>query len=156
ISEQSIRNLSSRLRGRVVRPADKEYEVARRVANRAIDRRPALIVRCAGADDVLQAIEFARTNDLLVAVRGGGHSFAGKSICDGGIVIDLSSMKDVRVDPDRRIAVAEPGVTLGDFDQATQAYGLVTPLGTVPQTGIAGLTLGGGIGWVIGRYGLAC
>jgi FAD/FMN-containing dehydrogenase len=156
VSEETVRRFANGLRGRLILPADSEYETARRVANPAIDRRPAMIVRCAGREDVVRAIEFARTHDLVVAVRGGGHSFAGKSTCDGGMVIDLSTMKNVRVDPLRRTAIAGPGATLGDLDEATQQHGLVTPLGTVPQTGIAGLTLGGGIGWILGKYGLSC
>jgi len=156
VSEETVQRFANGLRGCLIVPADSEYEKARRVANRAIDCHPAIIVRCAGREDVVRAIEFARTHDLVVAVRGGGHSFAGKSTCDDGMVIDLSLMKGVQVDPVRRTATAQGGATLGDVDQATQLHGLVTPLGTVPQTGIAGLTLGGGIGWILGEYGLSC
>jgi FAD/FMN-containing dehydrogenase len=121
-----------------------------------IDKRPAMIARCAGTGDVINAVNFARTHDLLVAVRGGGHSVAGKSVCDGGILIDLSTMKGMRVDPARRTVQAQPGLRLGEFDRETQAFGLATTLGIVSNTGIAGLTLGGGIGWLNGKYGLAC
>jgi hypothetical protein len=154
--EATVQALQASLRGALLRPGDEGYEAARRVRNWAIDRCPGLIVRCAGADDVIRAVNFARSHDLLVAVRGGGHSYAGHSTCDGGIVIDLSSMKGIEVDPERRVARAEAGLTLGEFDQATQAFGLVTPLGTVAETGIAGLTLGGGFGWLMGKYGLSC
>ena len=119
-----------------------------------IDRRPALIVRCAGVADVIDAVNFARTNSLLVAVRGGGHNAAGNAVCDGGIVIDLSPMKGIHVDPMRRTARAEGGVTWGEFDRETQAFGLATTGGLVSTTGIAGLTLGGGIGWLMGKHGL--
>jgi FAD/FMN-containing dehydrogenase len=151
-----IERLRQSLRGRLIVPADAGYERARRVWNWMMDRRPALIVRSAETRDVVLAVETAHSLGLPVAVRGGGHSFAGKSTCDGGIVIDLSAMKGIRVDPVARTAVAEPGLTLGELDRATQAHALATPLGTVPQTGIAGLTLGGGVGWLNGKHGLSC
>ncbi len=121
-----------------------------------IDKRPALIVRCAGVDDIVGCIDFARSHYLLVAIRGGGHNVAGNAVCDGGIVIDLSRMKSVRVHPATRTALAEAGTTLGEFDRQTQAFGLATTGGIVSTTGIAGLTLGGGIGWLMGKFGLAC
>src|SRR5437016_12529463 len=121
-----------------------------------IDKRPSLIVRCGYPADVVNAVKFARKHTLLVAVRGGGHSVAGKSGCDGGLLIDLSLMKEIHVDPENRRARAQPGLRLGEFDRATQAHGLATPLGIVSNTGIAGLTLGGGIGWLNGKFGLAC
>ena len=121
-----------------------------------IDKRPALIVRCVGVADVIQAVNFARTHDLLVAVRGGGHNVAGNAVCDGGLMIDLSPMKSVHVDPVRRTARAEPGATWRDFDHETQAFGLATTGGVIPTTGVAGLTLGGGLGWLMGSYGLSC
>jgi FAD/FMN-containing dehydrogenase len=121
-----------------------------------IDRRPLLIARCAGAADVIACIGFAREHDLPVSVRGGGHSIAGKAICDDGLMIDLSAMKSVRVDPARRTVRAEPGVTIGEFDRETQAFGLATTMGVISTTGIGGLTLGGGMGWLIGKHGLAC
>jgi FAD/FMN-containing dehydrogenase len=120
-----------------------------------IDRRPALIVRCTGVADVIAAVQFARTHELLVAVRGGGHSVAGHAVCEGGLMIDLSRMKGLRVDPVQRTAHAQPGLTLGEFDRETQAFGLATPMGIFSTTGIAGLTLGGGYGWLARSYGLA-
>jgi len=121
-----------------------------------IDRRPALIARCVGAADVISCVRFAREHDLPVSVRGGGHSIAGNAVCDDGLVIDLSRMKTIRVDPVRRLARADPGLLLGEFDRETQAFGLATTLGTLSITGIAGLTLGGGLGWLMGKHGLAC
>lgn len=120
-----------------------------------IDRRPAVIARCAGAADVIACVRFARENDLLVSVRGGGHSVAGKSVCDGGLMIDMSAMKGIRVDPTRRTARAQTGLLLGEFDRETQAFGLATTLGVIPAVGIAGLTLGGGWGQLHGKCGLA-
>jgi FAD/FMN-containing dehydrogenase len=148
--------LRSSLTGTLVLPDDAAYDEARSVWNASIDRRPAVVVRCGGVDDVARALDFAQQHDLVVAVRGGGHSFAGKSTCDGGLVIDLSPMKRVEVDVANRVARAEGGCTLADFDAATTALGLATTMGTAPPTGIAGLTLGGGIGWLMSRHGLAC
>jgi FAD/FMN-containing dehydrogenase len=156
IEENVIQHFKASLRGKLLRPGENGYDTARRVPNWTFDKYPGLIVRCTGAADVIRAVDFARSHDLLLAVRGGGHSFSGKSTCDGGLVIDLSAMKGIEVDPDRRSARAEAGLTLGEFDQATQAFGLATPLGTIPPTGIAGLTLGGGFGWLMGKYGLSC
>jgi FAD/FMN-containing dehydrogenase len=121
-----------------------------------IDRRPALIVCCSGPADVIHAVNFARTNNLLVSVRGGGHNAAGNAVCDGGIVIDLSQMKGVQVDPERRTARVQGGVTWGELDHETQVFGLATPGGVVSTTGVAGLTLGGGLGWLRRKYGLSC
>jgi FAD/FMN-containing dehydrogenase len=148
--------LASSLEGRLVLPGDDTYDEARAVWNAAIDRRPAAIARCAIAGDVARAIEFARTHDLPIAVRGGGHSFAGKGTCDDGIVIDCSPMKEVVVEPTRGVVRVAGGCTLADVDEATHPFGLATPTGTAPPTGVAGLTLGGGLGWIMGRYGLAC
>ncbi len=151
-----IANLREALTGSVVIPSDPEYDHARAVWNGMIDRYPALVARCATAGDVIAAVAFALAHDLPVAVRGGGHSVAGHSTCDGGIVIDLSPMKQIDVDPNARIARAGAGVTWGELDSATQEYGLATPGGVFSRTGIAGLTLGGGYGWLSATYGLSC
>lgn len=140
--------------GDVVRPGDAGYDDARSVWNGMIDKYPAFIARCTGVADVIDAVNFARENDVLIAVRGGGHNVAGNAVCDGGIVIDLSEMTGVRVDPDAKTVRAEAGATLADLDRETQVFGLATPLGNVSMTGIAGLTLGGGMGWLRRKYGL--
>jgi FAD/FMN-containing dehydrogenase len=140
--------------GQLVRPADPGYEQHRRIWNGSIDRSPALIARCAGVADVIHAVRFAREHGLTVAVRSGGHSFPGHSVCDGGLVIDLASMKGVRVDPEAGTARAQAGVLLGELDRETQEFGLAVPAGIVTHTGLAGLTLGGGIGWLMRKYGL--
>jgi FAD/FMN-containing dehydrogenase len=147
-------DLKAQLHGELICPKDRGYDASRKVWNGAIDRYPALIVRCADVVDVVHAVQFAREHHLLVAVRGGGHSVSGSSVCNGGMVIDLSRMKGIWVDPVQRIAWAQAGLTLGEFVQATQAYGLATTTGTVGGTGLAGLTLGGGLGWFMGKYGL--
>jgi FAD/FMN-containing dehydrogenase len=156
LDDSVIDKFASGLRGDLLRPGHPAYDTARRVWNGMIDKRPALIARCAGTVDVLATITFAREHDLLVSVRGGGHNYAGKAVCDRGLVIDLSPMKGIHVDPDRRTARAQGGVRLGEFDRETQAFGLATTLGVNTDTGIAGLTLGGGYGWLGGAYGLAC
>jgi FAD/FMN-containing dehydrogenase len=152
----AVQQYVAALRGDLLTPDDPEYDQARRVWNHMIDKRPALIARCASEADVLRSIEFARERDLTVAVRGGGHSVAGYATCDDGLLIDLSQMKGLRIDAAHRTATAQPGLRLGEFDRATQEVGLATPLGIVANTGIAGLTLGGGLGWLNGKYGLAC
>jgi FAD/FMN-containing dehydrogenase len=139
--------------GEVIRPRDSAYDEARKVWNGAIDRRPAAIVRCVEVSDVVAAVRFARERDLLVSVRGGGHGVGGHAVCDAGLVIDLSPMKAIVVEPSRRTARAEAGVLWGEFDRATQAFGLATTGGVVTHTGIAGLTLGGGIGWLMRKHG---
>jgi FAD/FMN-containing dehydrogenase len=149
----SIESLRTTLRGEVIMPSGASYETARRVWNAMIDKRPLLIVACVGVADVIATVNFARENHLPLAVRGGGHSVAGNGTCDGGIVLDFSRMKSVRVDPARRTARAEAGVLWQEFDHETQAFGLATTGGTVGDTGIAGLTLGGGFGWLSGKYG---
>ena len=153
-NEGAMPTFGSGLRGDLIRPGDERYEAARRVWNGAIDRRPGLIARCRGVADVVGCVRFARDHDLPVAVRGGGHNVAGTAVCDGGLVIDLSAMKGMRVDPVGRTAWAEPGLTWGEFDRETQASGLATTGGIVTHTGIAGLTLGGGIGWLMRKHGL--
>jgi FAD/FMN-containing dehydrogenase len=152
----SIQALTASLRGRTLQPGDDGFDAARHIWNGMIDRTPAVIVRCAEAADVVAAVNFAREQGLALAVRGGGHSAAGSSMCDGGLVIDLSPMKSIQVDQARSTARAEAGVTWGEFDAATQAVGLATTGGVVSTTGIAGLTLGGGIGWLGRTHGMSC
>src|SRR5215475_4394178 len=143
------------LRGQLLTAADAGYDPARRLWNAMIDKRPALIVRCEGAADVGKAVRFAATHALRVSVRGGGHNVAGTAVCDGGLMIDLSPMKGIRVDPVRQTAWAQAGLTWGEFDVETQAFGLATTGGQISTTGISGLTLGGGLGWLMRRFGLA-
>ena len=147
--------LRARLRGELVLPQDPDYDEVRRVFNAMIDRRPAAIARCADTDDVVVAVGFARDHGLPLTVRGGGHAVPGYAVADGGLMVDLSLMKGIAVDPERRVAVAQPGLRLGEFVVATERYGLVSPTGTVSDTGLAGLTLGAGYGWLNGKYGLA-
>lgn len=156
VNNAMVDALDANLRGELLRPDDNGYDTARAVWNGMIDKRPALIARCTGAADVIQCVRFAREHDLLVSVRGGGHNYAGKSVCDHGLMIDLAPMKGMRVDPVRRVAWAQSGLRLGEFDRETQAFGLATTLGVNTDTGIAGLTLGGGYGWLGGKHGLAC
>ena len=157
LGEATIQELRETVRGEIVTPADDGYAEASRIWNGAHDgRRPALIVRCTGAADVIAAVGFARSNDLRIAVRGGGHSVAGFSTIDDGIVIDLSGMNGVRVDPAARRAIVDGGAVWADVDYETQAHGLATTGGLISTTGVAGLTLGGGIGWAMRKFGLAC
>jgi hypothetical protein len=155
LDDAAVEGLRARFRGALVRPKDASYDEHRRIWNGSIDRHPALIARCAGVADVMAAVGFASELGLLVAVRGGGHSFPGLSSCDGGIVIDLSPMKGIRVDPDARTVRVQAGVLLGELDNETQAFGLAAPAGIVTHTGVAGLTLGGGIGWLHRKLGLS-
>jgi len=146
--------LRDAIHGSVIEPGDERYDAARAIWNGAIDRRPACVARCTGVADVVAAVRFARERDLLVAVRAGGHGVGGHAICDGGLVIDLSPMKGIRVDPVARTARAEAGVLWGELDRETQLHGLATVGGIVTHTGIAGLTLGGGIGWLMRKHGV--
>jgi FAD/FMN-containing dehydrogenase len=155
VGKAALDDLRARLRGVVLAPADAEYDEVRRIHNGMFLRRPALIARCLGTSDVVEAVRFARARDLELAVRGGGHSVAGKSVCEGGMMLDLSLMKGVHVDPAGRTVRAQAGVTWGDFNRETQLHGLATTGGVVSTTGIAGLTLGGGLGWLMGKHGLA-
>lgn len=154
VSAAAIEAFTARLRGRVLVATDAAYDEARTIWNGMIDRRPGLIVQCAGAADVVNAVRFAAENQLLVAVRGGGHNIAGNAVCDGGMVIDLTPMKSVRVDATTKTAWVEPGATLADLDMETQAFRLALPTGINSTTGIAGLTLGGGFGWITRKFGL--
>src|SRR5690348_13680623 len=149
-----IDELTEGFEGEVLLPTHPEYADARKIWNAMIDKRPALIARCATTSDVVRGVNFARENGLLLAVRSGGHNIAGSALVDDGLVIDLSQMKAARVDPARRRVTIEAGATLADLDAATQAYGLATPIGINSTTGIAGLTLGGGFGWLSRRYGM--
>lgn len=153
---EAIEGLKSNLAGDVLVPESSAYEEARKVWNGMIDKRPRAIVRCSGVNDVVAAVKFARDSDSLVAVRGGGHNAAGLAVCDDGLVIDLSAMRDVQVHPEAKRARAQGGATWSDFDKATSQHGLATTGGAISTTGIAGLTLGGGIGYLMRRYGLAC
>ena len=152
----AVQEFKASLRGTLLQPGDPDYDQARKVWNGMIDKRPAMIARCAGVSDVIQSVNFARAHNLIVAVRGGGHNVGGNAVCDGGLTIDLSPMKSVRVDPARRLARAEAGLTWREFDRETQAFGLATTGGQISATGIAGLTLGGGWGYLARRYGLSC
>ena len=156
LDDATVQDFTASLRGGVLRPTDEGYDEARKIHNGMIDRRPTLIARCAGVADVITSIRFARDQRLLVSVRGGGHSIPGFSVCDGGLMIDLSHMRGVRVDAARETVRAEGGVTWGDFDHETQAFGLATTGGVARPTGIAGLTLGGGHGFLMRKHGLAC
>jgi FAD/FMN-containing dehydrogenase len=154
IAGEHLNAFRNAVRGSVRLPGEPGYDEARAIWNAMIDRRPGAVVSCAGAADVIQAVGFAREHGLRLAVRSGGHNIAGNAVCEGGLKIDLSPMKSVRVDPARRTARVEAGATLGDFDREAQAFGLATPLGINSTTGVAGLTLGGGFGWISRRYGL--
>ena len=156
VDRAGVTAFKGHLKGELLAAGDSNYDEARTVWNAMIDRHPLLIARCVDADDVVQAVSFARTQNLLVSVRGGGHNVAGKAVCDDGLMIDLSPMKGIQVDPVQRIARVEPGVTWRELDAATQAVGLATTGGTVSHTGVAGLTLGGGLGWLMATHGLSC
>jgi FAD/FMN-containing dehydrogenase len=155
LEETALAELTAGLRGQLVGRDDPAYEDHRKIWNGSIDKRPALIARCAGVADVMAAVKFARRHGLQLAVRSGGHSFPGLSVADDALVIDLSPMKGVRVDPDERTARVQAGVLLGELDRETQPFGLAAPSGIVTHTGVAGLTLGGGIGWIMRKHGLS-
>lgn len=154
LDEAALGELEGSFRGQLIRPGEPTYDEQRKIWNGSIERFPALIARCAGVADVIAAVRFARDAGLVVAVRSGGHSFPGHSLCDGGMVIDLGPMKGIRIDPEGRTARAQAGVLLGELDREAQAFGLGVPAGIVTHTGLAGLTLGGGIGWLMRKYGL--
>ena len=156
VPSQSVRSLTNSIKGSVITPLDAEYEHLRRVWNHDIDKRPQLIVRCSLEDDIRYALEFARTHNLPIAIRGGGHSFAGHGTCQDGIVINLSTMKRLRVDPHNERISLEPGVTGGELDQVTQAFGLAVPLGSCPSVGVVGYATGGGEGSLTPRFGFGC
>ena len=154
MDSSAVESLKAGLRGQLLFPGEDGYDKARTVWNAMIDRRPALVVHCAGVNDIKQAVDFARTHGLLTSVKGGGHNIAGSAVCDGGLLIDLSGMRSVRIDPGAHVAHVGPGATLGDFDAEAQAFGLATPLGINSTTGVAGLTLGGGFGWLSRKHGM--
>jgi FAD/FMN-containing dehydrogenase len=151
-----IEQFQAAFRGEVIQRGDSGYEMARKIWNAAIDKHPGIIARCSGVADVVDAVNFARENGLLAAVRGGGHNVAGRALCDHGIVIDLSGMKGIHVDAKNHTVRVQGGATLGDVDRETHLYGLAVPAGVISKTGIAGLTLGGGVGWLVRKYGLTC
>ncbi|WP_407114184.1 FAD-binding oxidoreductase [Bradyrhizobium sp. LMG 9283] len=155
LESDAIAAFRQTLRGSVCLAEEPGYDEARTIWNAMIDRHPGAVVRCRGTADIIRAVRLAREHGLLVAVRGGGHNIAGNAVCDGGLLIDLSLMRSVRVDPFHRTARVDPGATLGDFDKEAQAFGLATPLGINSTTGVAGLTLGGGFGWLSRKFGLA-
>ncbi len=154
IDEATLAGLRGRVRGQILSKTDEGYAAARVIWNAMIDRQPGLVVRCAGSADAIQAVRFARDHRVLVSIRGGGHNIAGKALCDDGLLIDLSQLKTVHVDPAGRTARVDPGATLGDLDHETQAFGLAVPTGINSTTGVAGLTLGGGFGWLSRKHGL--
>jgi FAD/FMN-containing dehydrogenase len=156
LDEALIEALQRGFQGEIIRQTDAGYDAARSVWNAMIDKYPALIARCTSSDDVIKAVNFARDNSMLLSVRGSGHNVAGSAVCEGGLMVDLSLMKDIQVDQDRGTAKAQPGVVFGEMDKATQPYGLAAPGGIVSETGIAGLTLGGGFGWLSRKHGFTC
>ena len=155
LAETAVKELRGAMRGEVLIPGEEGYDQARRVWNGMIDRHPLIIVRCLGASDVIKGVRFARQHGLTVSAKGGGHNVAGNAVCDDGMMIDLSKMRSVRVDPTRRVARVEPGATWRQFDLEAQTFGLATTGGLVSSTGVAGFTLGGGIGWLVRKHGLA-
>ena len=154
ILSESIVSLKKKIKGNVIMPEDREYNETRQIWNAMIDRKPAVIIQCKDANDAVMALRYAKESDLDLSIRGAGHNIAGNSLCDNGLLIDFSTMKNVRVDAGKKKAYIEPGATLGDVDQACQTYGLAFPVGINSTTGIAGLTLGGGFGWLSRKYGM--
>jgi FAD/FMN-containing dehydrogenase len=154
LDQAAIAEFKQSLRGELITPSDQDYDQKRKLWNGMIDKHPAMILRCTGAADVVSAVNFARNNRLLLSVRGGGHNVAGKALCDDGLVIDLSDMRSVRLDPTSRTVRAQGGARLGDIDHETTPFNLAAPIGLVSQTGIAGLCLHGGVGWLTRKYGL--
>jgi FAD/FMN-containing dehydrogenase len=156
LGSAAVQAFGDNLRGPLITPDHSNYDETRKVWNGMIDRRPALIARCGGVADVIAAVHFARDHQLLFSVRGGGHNTPGIAVCEGGLMVDLADLRSVRVDPARRTSRAEGGTTWSEFDRETQAFGLATTGGAISHTGIGGLTLGGGLGWLAGKHGLAC
>lgn len=154
LQQSQVDSFKAGFGGDVILPEDSNYDEVRQIWNAMIDRKPGMIARCTSAEDVVKAVNFGREHDLLISVRGGGHNIAGKALCDDGLLIDLSLMKQVKVDPDKQLALVEPGCTLEDVDAATQKHGLAVPVGINSTTGIAGLTLGGGFGWLSRKLGM--
>ncbi|WP_428671423.1 FAD-binding oxidoreductase, partial [Roseibium sp.] len=152
VSADTISGFSETVRGELILPGDAGYEDARHIWNGLIDKKPGAILKCSGTADVAAAVRFARDNNLLVAVRGGGHNVGGRALCDDGLVIDLSAMRAVHVDPAAQTARVQGGATLGDVDRETHLHGLAVPFGVISKTGVAGLTLGGGVGWLVRKY----
>src|SRR6516164_4160994 len=155
MSDIDIKSFRSGFNGRVYEPADVGYDEARRIWNASVSKRPKVIARCSGVADVIAAVNFGRATNLLTAVRGGGHNVGGRALCDNGLVIDLSAMKSVFVDDATQRVRVQGGATLGDMDRETHVFGLAVPCGIVPKTGIGGLALGGGVGWLIRKYGMS-
>ncbi|MDB5021827.1 MAG: 6-hydroxy-D-nicotine oxidase [Pedobacter sp.] len=156
IELSAAKELDALIKGFVITQTDGEYNSVRKIWNGMVDRKPAIIVRCLNNNDIIQAIRFAREHNLVISVRGGGHNITGNAVCNGGVMIDLSLMKAIQVNPEEQTADVEMGATWGDFDKATQQYGLATTGGLITSTGVAGLTLGGGVGWLVRKYGLSC
>ena len=156
LTADTVKDLQQNFEGNILMEGDSGYETARKVWNGMIDRKPAIIAQCLSSNDIKQAVKFAQKNNLLVSVKGGGHNVTGNAVCDDGIMIDLSLMRSVKVDTDKQVAEVQTGATWGDFDNATQKYGLSSTGGLVSTTGVAGLTLGGGVGWLVRKHGLCC
>jgi hypothetical protein len=156
VGDDRIEAFQAAFRGKVILPGAIDYDTARRIWNHSVDKKPGMIARCSGTADVIDAVNFTRENELLVSVRGGGHNVGGRAVCDDGMVIDLSCMNGIHVDEKKRTARVQPGATLGDVDRETHIHGLAVPAGVVSKTGIAGLTLGGGVGWLVRKHGLTC